>query len=56
MKDKTRIKIKFNNKLIEKIKIEDTEFSYIDKAGETKFRKRKLILFDVTKKTILKSF
>ena len=56
MKTKTGTKIKFVNNFIEKIKIDEAEFLYFKKAGKTKFRKRKLIFFDVTKKTILKSF
>ena len=54
MKDKTRIKIKFDNKVIEKIKIDETEFSYINKEGKNKFTRRKLLPFDVPKKSILK--
>ena len=54
MKDKTRTKIKFDNNAIDKIKVEDLDFSYIDKNGNIKFKRRLLLPFDVPKKSILK--
>ena len=54
MKAQTGIKLKFDNKSIDKIKIEDLDFSYINKAGETKFKRLIKLPFDVPKKSILK--
>ena len=36
MRKKTRDKIKFDNKAIDKIKLDDLEFTYINKAGDIK--------------------
>ena len=46
--------IKFDNKAIDKIKVEDLDFSYINKAGENKFRRKIYIPFDVPTKSSLK--
>lgn len=46
--------IKFDNKTIEKIKVEDLDFTFVDKSGEIKFRRRLTIPFDVGKKSITK--
>ena len=54
MKANTTNKIKFDNKTIEKIKVDDYEFSYVDKKGNSKFRRMIPIPFDVPKKSILK--
>ena len=54
MKVKTRNRIKFDDKTIEKIKVEDLDFSYINKAEETKFSKMITLPFDVPKKSLLK--
>ena len=40
MKKENLNQIKFDNKAIDKIKVEDLDFSYTNKAGENKFRKR----------------
>ena len=50
----TRAKLKFDNKAIEKIKVEDLEFSYVNKDGQTKHKERLYLPFDVPKKSILK--
>ena len=36
MRKKTRNKLKLDNKAIDKIKLDDLEFSYINKAGDIK--------------------
>ena len=54
MKAKNLNRIKFDNKTIDKIKVEDLDFSYINKTGETKFRDRCRFTFEVPKKSILK--
>ena len=40
MKKENLNQIKFDNKATNKIKVEDLDFSYTNKAGENKFRKR----------------
>jgi hypothetical protein len=54
MKAKTSNKIEFNNKTIEKIKVDELDFSYINKAGDNKFKRLLVIPFNVPKKSILK--
>jgi len=54
MKAKTGTKIKFDNKVIDKIKVDELDFSYVNKAGETKFTRLLKLPFDVPKKSILK--
>ena len=46
--------IKFDNKSIEAVKTNELEWTYINKAGETKGRRKILIPFDVPKRSILK--
>ena len=46
MKKENLSQIKFDNKAIDKIKVEDLDFSYINKAGENKFR-RKIYIFSL---------
>ena len=53
MRKQTRNKLKLDNKAIDKIKVEDLDFSYINKAGETKFKKIIQIPFDVPHKSIM---
>ena len=50
----TRNKIKLDNKVIDKIKVEDLDFSYTNKAGEIKFKRMLLLPFDVSKKSLYK--
>lgn len=50
----TRNKIKLDNKVIDKIKVEDLDFSYTNKAGEIKFKRILLLPFDVPKKSLYK--
>ena len=50
----TRTILKFDNKAIDKIKVEDLEFSFITKDGQVKYKDRLSIPFDVPKKSILK--
>ena len=54
MKVRTRSKIKFDNKAIDKINIDDLDFSFVNKAGEVKFRRQLVFPFDVPNKSILK--
>ena len=54
MKKENFNRIKFNNKAIDKIKGEDLDYSYTNKAGEKKFRKRLYFPFEVPKKSSLK--
>ena len=42
---KTRTKLKFDNRAIDKIKVDELEFSYIDTSGATKYRERLYIPF-----------
>ena len=51
---KTVTKLQFKDNAIAKIKVDELDFSYVNKAGETKFRKHQLIPFEVAKKSILK--
>jgi len=46
--------IKFDNKTIDKIKVEDLDFTLVDKSGQVKFRRRIILPFKVPKKSILK--
>ena len=55
MNNKTRNKIKLDNKVIEKIKIEDLDFSYINKSGETKFKRMLMLPFDAPKRSLYKA-
>ena len=50
----TRNQIKLDNKVIDKIKVEDLDFSYTNKAGEIKFKRMLLLPFDVSKKSLYK--
>ena len=54
MKAKTRSKLKFDNKAIDKIIPDELDFSYVDKNGTNKFSRQMLIPFDVPKRSILK--
>ena len=54
MKADTGNKIKFDNSAIDKIKVDDLDFSYINKAGNNKFKKLLKLPFEVPKKSILK--
>ena len=54
MKKENLSQIKFDNKAIDKINVEDLDFSYINKAGESKFRRKIYIPFDVPTKSSLK--
>ena len=54
MKAKTITKLKFDNKAIDKIIPDELDFSYVDKKGNSEFRRKILIPFDVPKKSILK--
>jgi hypothetical protein len=54
MKKENLNQIKFDNKAIDKVKVEDLDFSYTNKAGEFKFKRRIAIPFEVPKKSILK--
>ena len=47
MKAKTRSKLKFDNKAIDKIIPDELDFSYVDKNGTNKFSRQMLIPFDV---------
>ena len=52
--NKTVAKQQFRDSSIEAIKIPNLEFSYINKEGVTKYRRRLWIPFDVAKKSALK--
>ena len=52
MRKKTRNKLKLDNKAIDKIKLDDLEFSYINKAGDIKHKKIVLLPFDVPHKSL----
>jgi len=54
MKKENLSQIKFDNKAIDKIKVEDLDFSYINKVGETKFKDRLYLPFQVAPKSLLK--
>jgi len=54
MKDTNLRHIKFDNKTISKIKVDDLEFTYIDKDGKSKGRRKILTPFLVPKKSSLK--
>ena len=54
MKKENLRHIKFDNKSIESIKTKDLDWTYINKAGETKGRRKILIPFLVPKRSILK--
>ena len=51
MKDKTITKIKFDNNAIDKIVVDDLDFSFVDKNGNNKFRRQNTFPFDVPKKS-----
>ena len=50
----TCTKIKLDNRTIAKIRVEDLDFSYINKVGETKFKDRLYLPFQVAPKSLLK--
>ena len=54
MKVKNLNQIKFDNKTIDKIKVEDLDFTFVDKSGQVKFRRRIILPFNIPKKSILK--
>ena len=54
MKVKTISKIKFDDRAIDKIVVDDLDFSFVDKNGNNKFRRQIIIPFDVQKRSILK--
>ena len=54
MKEKNLKHIKFDNKTIAKISVEDLDFSFVNKIGDTKFKRQIIKPFDVGKKSITK--
>ena len=54
MRKKTRDKIKFDNRTIEAIKVNDLEFTYVAKDGSVKAKRKILLPFQVPKKSITK--
>jgi len=54
MKVKTISKIKFDDRAIDKIVVDDLDFSFVDKNGNNKFRRQIIIPFDVPKRSFLK--
>ena len=50
MKKRNLRHIKFDNKSIEAVKTNELEWTYINKDGETKGRRKILIPFDVPKR------
>ena len=48
------MKLRFTDKQIERLNIPEQEFSYVNKKGESKFRIRLTIPFDITKQSVLK--
>ena len=52
--DNLKQEIKLDNKAIDKIKVENLNFSYVNKAGENKFKRLIKIPFIVPKKSTLK--
>lgn len=54
MREKTRDKIKFDNRTIEGIKVNDLVFTYVSKDWSVKAKRKILLPFQVLKKSITK--
>jgi len=48
------MKLRFTDKQIDRLNVPEQEFSYIDRKGESKFKDRLRIPFDITKQSVLK--